>query len=626
MRRGSSLALFTVGLWLAPVWADDSVNFPPPRDPSAEATTAALKKEAYFHFFLEDYLTAATRLKLLEAAVPADPATLNHVKLLRGSLYMVWGMHRPATEIFDQLVTAFPPGYDRDQVLLLIERLQYSRALYAAAASTYDRLTRDPDFSSIDQAAYLAGMSYYALGNFEKTLSVFTTIPASSPYIPFAELTAAKAHNQLADVEVAVDLLSDVGSRKAPDDPIAEALSEKSRLTLGLLLTETGRYDEALPVFVSVPPASPFFPDALFGRGWAHLYREEYTEALAAFVTLLRVAPNHPYALEALTTVGHCYERMGARGEAFQAYGTALDTYRRERRSLDAMRAIIDHTDRLAALMSDFTAVLDSPLGSLLEDDGLRYWVKQYSEVGALDTYLARRLDDMAVFDVMVNHREAVFRDRLPVVRQFLLESPAAPLNRRRHDLQATLDQATQRETAEAWASGREGLVLGELTNARRQSESIGHEFAQMDSRKAASLVQYEDLKAQWRNADRWLGVLRGEQAWTILTEIPGRRDDLQREMTKIESELAKADRNQRALTASIGGLERDIVDFRRRILAIRQDAVAQRKQLSDLRAQLLPPLQALLSDAVNRRSSEMEAMAAVAQLSQVHIMDVLTQ
>ncbi len=642
MKCGGSVLFVLLGLWGEPVWADPSVNFPAPPKPDAawvndavsesvapspsSATAVAMKKEAYYHFFLEDYLTSATRLKLLEESIQGDADTLNHVRLLRGSLYVAWGMHRPATVIFDQLVSAFPPGQDRNQVLLLIERLQYSRALYRAAISTYQRLSPDPTFASIDHATYLAGMSHYALGNFEQALDVITAVPGSSDYGPFAQLTSAKTHAQLANVDEASRMLRELGSLEPQGDAVLQALAEKSRLTLGLLLTEAGRHEEALPVFASIPDTSPFYPDAVFGTGWNHLYQQRYADSLAAFLTLLHAAPNHPYALEALTTVGHCYDRMGARGEAFHAYGKALDTYRHEQQSLDTMRGLIKDPTRLGALLTDMTAVLDSPLAPLLADDGLRYWVRQFGELGAIEQYLARKLDDSDVFQVMVDHREAVFRDRLPTVRAFLAHNPVTPLRERQRQLQATLDRAIQHETADGWALASETTVLNQLDFARRQSHAVGRALAQLSPSDASDRAQIENLKAQWNSADRWLTVLNGERLWTILTEVPGRRDDRQRAVVQVNSEMENADHNQRALLESIGGLDAKISQFRQRIQAIRQDLTAYRAKLVALQAELLPPLQALLLKAADQRSGQMEAMAAVARLSQVHIMDVLTQ
>lgn len=640
MKRGSSIVVFALGFWLAPAWAVESVNPPPSpgRDPAraatasevapkpTESTREVLKRETYYHFFLQDYLTAATRLKLLEGSVPHDADALNHIRLLRGSLYVAWGMHRPATVIFDELVYAFPPGHDRNQVLFLIERLQYARSLYQAALSTYERLTPDPTFASLDHAAYLAGMSHYALGNFDQALGVMAAIPGSSSYVPFARLAAAKSYARLAKVDDASRLLGELGAMETGEDTLLQALAEKSRLTLGLLLTEAGRYDEALGVFASVPRTSPFYPDAVFGSGWAWLYQERYSQSLAAFQTLIHSAPTHPYALEALTTIGHCYDRLGARTEALHAYGKALSAYRREQQTLDAMRAIINNRDRLSGLLADFSRVLDSPLGPLLDDDGLRFWMKQYSELGSVDQYLARKLDDIAVFEVMVEHREAVFRDRLPIIRQFVKQTQATPLRERQRQLQVILDRAVHHETPEAWAAGTEAAAFDALTRARRKSRAVGTAIGQLDARVPVLREQRDALHDQWRSADRWLDVLQGEQVWTILTQVPGRRDDLQRAMRQIDAELGLADENQRVLIDSIGGLQDEITQFRERIQTIRRALVAQRAQVTELRSQLLPPLQALLLKTVDQRSGQMEAMAAAARLSQVHIMDVMSQ
>jgi tetratricopeptide (TPR) repeat protein len=389
---------------------------------------------------------------------------------------------------------------------------------------------------------------------------------------------------------------------------------------------ETGRYDEALPVFASVVQTSRYYPDAIFGAAWAHLYQQRYAESLAAFLTLLRAAPDHPYALEALTTVGHCYDRMGARGEAFHAYGKALDAYRREQQSLDTMRGVIKNRDRLSVLLTEMTAVLDSPIGPLLDDEGLRFWIRQYSELGAIEQYLARKLDDSDVFQVMIEHREAVFKDRLPTVHGFLTQSPITPLRERQHQLQAKLNQAIQHETPEAWALGSEAEALEQLTLARGRSHAIGRAISQVSHSHQADRGLIEDLNAQWHAANRRLDVLHGERIWTTLTEVPGRRDDLDRAIQRVRTELEHADRNQRALAESIGGLDSNMSEFGQRIQAIRQNLAAYRARLTELRAELLPPLQALLLKAVDRRSGQMESMAAVARLSQVHIMDVLTQ
>jgi tetratricopeptide (TPR) repeat protein len=592
---------------------------------SSPLLTATLQREAYYHFFLEDYLTSATRLKMLTGSTANDTERLNEVRLLLGSLYLAWGMHRPATIMFDKLVTVFPPGHDRNRVLLLIERLQYSRSLYQAAVDTYERLTPDPAFPSRDQAGYLAGMSHYGLGDFENVLRVLTMVPRASGYAPFAKLASAKSHLQLQDATESIRLLKELGAMEAGEDLVLRALAEKSRLTLGLLLTEIGQYDQALEPLSSIPAASRFYADALFGLGWAHFYAEHYLESLLTFGHLIQTTPEHTYALEALTTVGHCYDRLGDRQGALLAYGEALDTYQQEGQHVEGIRTLIRNRDRLDDLLRHFDAVLDSPLAGLLEDDGLRFWIKQYGELSSLEKYLDQKLGDMGVFGVMVDHREAVFRDRLPTIQRFLQQSPVTPLREQEQHLHRDLEQAVERETVEALASGEEATTLNALREATHRSRALGKSIEQLKGR-SPTVIEQSELESQWKAADRWLGVFRGELRWKIITEVPGRSDDLQRTANHLQQELETLEHEQRTLMQSVPALEGAITQFRRRIQETRRDLLDRRVQLIELRKQLLPPLQSLLLKALDHRTGRLEALAATARLSQIRILDFTSQ
>ncbi len=607
-----TLLIFTLGL--APVSAGELKDL--------ERTQAALQQEAYYHFFLEDYLTSATRLKLIEAEriTRQDEKSLNEVRLLLGSLYLAWGMHRPATVIFSDLVDHFPPGKDRNQVLLLIERLQYSRSLYQATVETHRLLTSSKEFLSMDQASYLAGMSHYILGSFEDGLRVLKTIPPSSDYFPFAKLASAKSYTYLKDFQEAILLLKELGDLDHQGNPILRALAEKSRLTLGLLMTEMGQYENAHTILVSIPIESPFYPDALFGAGWVRFYQEQYPEALLAFQDLIRTSPEHPYSLEALTTVGHCYNRLGAYQAALKGYEEALDTYSREGQAITGLRQLINDRDRLATLLQSFTEVQRSSLVSLLEDEGLRFWIKQYGELVHLEGYLDQKLNDMDVFKVMVDHREVVFQDHLPTVQRFLKEDPVRPLQEKGQQLRVGLEQAIQDEEVRILATGKEVKVLDELSRARSKSEALK---AAIGNLQGSSTEHRKDLKGQWASTNRWLELFRGELLWKIITEVPGRSNDLGREVKQINKDLETLVERQAHLARSIPTAAAEIGQFRDQIRQIRGGLQEKQKELTGLREKLLPPLQVLLLKALDRRMGHIEVLAATARLSQIQILDL---
>lgn len=589
-------------------------------DVAHNRTEEVLKKESYYHFFLEDYLTSATRLKLIEEVKKEgqDQVTLNEVRLLLGSLYLAWGMDRPATVIFNELVEVFPPGSDKNILLLQIERMQYGRSLYGAATKTYQLLTPDEGFARMDQASYLAGMSHNAKGSIQEGIRILESIPPRSPYFRYAKLALSKSYVEVNDPLYSLRLLRELDEIDYGENPLLETFAEKGRLTRGLLLIEENRFLEAERILTAIPQESPFYPDALFSLGWTHFNREQYLDAILSFQDLIQFAPEHPYAMEARTTVADCYSRLGAHRAAIGIYGEALAVYDREGLAIENLRGLIEDEDRLAYLLHNFEQVENGPLASLLEDEGLRSWVREYGELGSLEAYLKQKHDDMGVFRVMVGHREEVFRRHLPTVNGFLEKSPIKDLQEKLVSLQSHLDKAIEQEEVRALVSKEEGEVLNQLEVGLQQSTIL------FDTMKTLPLdaASRHGLENQYREADRWLKLYYGELFWKVITEVPGRVDDLRRVITSLKTYLEKAAALQKRLVVSVPSSEGKIAQFRKDIEEIRLALLEKRVRTLALQKRLLPRLQAKLLQALDDRMGHIGALASRARLSQLRIMD----
>jgi tetratricopeptide (TPR) repeat protein len=588
--------------------------------PSAdlEPRTDAVKREAFYHFFLGDYLTAATRLKLAEEASVSSEKDLNETRLVLGGLYISWGMYRPASVLFDRWVTQFPPGGKRNELLLLIERLQYRRALYRGAIDTYSRLIPDEVFPSEDYARYLTGMSHYMLGSFPDTIRLMEMIPETSGYFPYARMAMAQSHVQLNDNQTALSLLQELGGIDPSGDPAVVALTEKSRLNQGLLMIELGRYDDSRTALSSVPANSPFFPDALFGQGWAEFDAGRYAQALPYFQELVDRYPGNPYALEGLISIGGGYRQIGAAARSLQSYGEALQIYNQKENDIRKVRAWIRDPSRLAGWLDGTADSPENALERLLDDDRVRYQVSQYREVASLADYLDRKRDEMAVFRIMLDHREGVFRRHLPTLQRFLADDPVQRLRQRGSRLEARVQEAVRTEQVNALATSREREMLIRLDRATAEGTALEKAAARLSSRSREGA----ELKAQLTDMNRKLALLRGELRWSIITEAPGRIDDLRREAKNLDASLAGLDSREERLTASVPTMKVDLERFRQRIDRADRSLGRERDRALALRARLLPVLQASLLEALDQRQEQMERLAAAARLSQIQILD----
>jgi tetratricopeptide (TPR) repeat protein len=88
-----------------------------------------------------------------------------------------------------------------------------------------------------------------------------------------------------------------------------------ARLLLANCLLEVGNFEGALRLFRECEVEEPDNPRVLFGAGRAAWYLNRWTEAEAAFRSVLRVQPDH---LDALSQLAYIHEERGERGEALR--------------------------------------------------------------------------------------------------------------------------------------------------------------------------------------------------------------------------------------------------------------------------------------------------------------------
>lgn len=81
--------------------------------------------------------------------------------------------------------------------------------------------------------------------------------------------------------------------------------------------------EEAADAFLFLTGLNPEAPSLWFGLANAEFYRENYTEALAAYT---KAVEKNPYDLSFYIALSQCYEEMGEKDKALNAIDTALAT------------------------------------------------------------------------------------------------------------------------------------------------------------------------------------------------------------------------------------------------------------------------------------------------------------
>jgi tetratricopeptide (TPR) repeat protein len=131
------------------------------------------------------------------------------------------------------------------------------------------------------------------------------------------------------------------GVKRTPSDPLPAAevrrIRELALMSLGRLLYETGRFDEALDRYSQVPSDSESFPDSLYELAWVHVRKGDYRQAKNAIDILLMVAPASQLVPEARILQGNLLQKLKRYDEATGTYTGVIDTFRPERDQVDAL-------------------------------------------------------------------------------------------------------------------------------------------------------------------------------------------------------------------------------------------------------------------------------------------------
>lgn len=117
-------------------------------------------------------------------------------------------------------------------------------------------------------------------------------------------------------------------------------VKELANLSLGRVLFELGRYDEAIDRYQEIPRESEYFVDSLFEIAWAQVKKGQFERAKGAADILLLVSPESTLAPEAQILQAHLLLKLQRYAEASETYDSVINTYRPVRNELDSLLTV----------------------------------------------------------------------------------------------------------------------------------------------------------------------------------------------------------------------------------------------------------------------------------------------
>jgi hypothetical protein len=494
--------------------------------------------EVLFYFYQEDYFSALTRL-LAAQTREEMPKQAAEAELLLGGLYLSYGQHRLAGQIFEQLLEGSVDPALHDRAWFFLAKIWHQRGYLDESLAALGRIEGALPEELEPDRRMLHAQVLMDKGEFAEALALLEAWPKrGTRWVAYAKYNVGVALVRLGQVEAGARVLDEVGQLEA-DDEESIALRDKANVALGYAWLQAQAPAAAKPPLQRVRLDGPFSTKALLGVGWADAEQEDYRAALAPWIELEGRDLLDPAVQESLLAVPYAYAQLGADGQAAEHYTTAIAAFTNEIAELDTAIESIRNGELLAELLEhgrsyssgwywrldDVPDSLESRyLYELISTNRFQEGLKNYRDLRQLDRVLAESERSLDAFDDILDTRQRAYAQRLPVMNQALANIDVDAMNERRVELESRLGSIERSEDFVALATPEEQERFNDLVAMESRLRLLGDD------------TRAEELRGKQ-------AFLKGLMIWDLRKQYNERLWRQHRALRDLDRELRAADR-----------------------------------------------------------------------------------
>ena len=385
--------------------------------------------EVLFYFYQEDYFPALVRL----LAARKQEQLTNHAdeaELLLGGMYLSYGHHLEAAEIFERLLANNVDGDVRDRTWFFLAKIWYQRGYLVKAREALSYIQNDLPDNLQREALMLDAQILIDAGEYDAAVAKLRNWKGRTEWASYAKFNIGVALVRSGRVDEAAALLNELGEM----DPFNEELTslrDKANLALGYALLQDGQPYAAKSPLQRVRLEGPFSNKALLGVGWADAEMDNFNRALVPWMELRGRDLLDSAVQESMLAIPYAMAKLDSISQAADHYLNAIEAFYEESNRLDST---INHIES-GEFFDEFIAndPLDGTgwywrLEELPEGPEARYLfhllathefqegLKNYRDL----SYLYRNLDtwqqNIDVYANMLETRIEAYAERLPRV------------------------------------------------------------------------------------------------------------------------------------------------------------------------------------------------------------------
>jgi hypothetical protein len=540
LRRRVGVAVAATVLWASAAMAADLS-----RD-AGSVVKAPHYGDSLFYFFQERFFTSLTNL-MVSQQLTRLPQHEDEAEVLRGGLFLSYGMHREAGQIFAQLIEKGAPLPVRDRAWFYLAKIRYQRGYFADAEDAIGRIENPLPGDLEDDRLLLRANLLMARQDYAGAARLLSgTTPGGSRY---ARYNLGVALIKSGETARGVALLDELGRAPAASEEM-RSLRDKANVALGYAALREDTPRQARAYLERVRLSGMQANKALLGFGWAAVAMNQARSALVPWTELAQRDAGDAAVLEARLAVPYALAELGAYRQSLDLYEDAVAAFERESVALDDSVASIRAgklIDGLLALnpgdeMGWLWSIKDLPqiphsghLAQVLAQHEFQEAFKNYRDLQFLATNLQQWKETLGVYADMLANRRQAYAQRLPQVREKERALGISELERRGAEFAAELARVEAESDVTALADAKELDLIARL-------ERVGQTLRQhgADPELAAAHERYR----------RAAGLL----SWRLTEQFPDRLWEAKKNLKALQGELARA----RRLDAALAQAQRD--------------------------------------------------------------------
>ena len=433
--------------------------------------------EVLFYFYQEDYFPSIVRM----LAAKERQQLGNHsdeAELLLGGMYLSYGHHLEAAEIFERLLADNVAPDIRDRTWFFLAKIWYQRGYLDKSQQALSNIERELPKNLQRESLMLQAQILIARGEYDAAIAKLQTWKGRTEWASYAKFNVGVALVRLGRIDEAARLLDDLGNL----DPFNEELTslrDKANLALGYALLQDGQARSAKAPLQRVRLEGPFSNKALLGVGWADAEMNNYERALVPWMELRGRDLLDPAVQESMLAIPYAMAELDSISQAADHYLNAIEAFYEETNRLDRAIQRIESGEFFDEFVEDdpldstgwYWRLEELPEGAearylfhLLAQHEFQEGLKNYRDLSYLYRNLDRWQQNVDVYGNMLETRKEAYAQRLPRIQDALERADLDGMVNRKLEFDSTLNIIEESNDWLALATKSEFEMWGEIT------------------------------------------------------------------------------------------------------------------------------------------------------------------